>query len=151
MEFHQANVPTFPTRPPACNQAGGAECASNPFSTTDTSVLDAEALCPALAANPTGPFPSQCASFNQYGFRVPFIAVSPFSKRHYVSHTVGDHGSILALIEKRFLPSGNGGSLHLTARDQNANTLEDLFDFNNSPSLNTPVTQAAPPIVDCTP
>jgi phospholipase C len=130
---------------------GGAECASNFFSTTDTSVLDAEALCRALAANPTGPFPSRCASFDQYGFRVPFIAVSPFSKQHYVSHTVGDHTSLLALIEKRFLPSGSGGSLHLTARDQNANTLEDLFDFNNSPSLHTPVTQAAPPVVDCTP
>jgi phospholipase C len=140
------------SNPPSSLQpGGGAECASNPFSTTDTSVLDAEALCPALAANPTGPFPPQCASFDQYGFRVPFIAVSPFSKQHYASHTVGDHASLLALIEKRFLPSGSGGSLHLTRRDQNANTLEDLFDFDNSPSLNTPVTEAAPPIVDCTP
>src|SRR5207245_736209 len=28
---------------------------------------------------------------------------SPFSKPHYVSHTIGDHTSMLAFIEKRFL------------------------------------------------
>src|SRR5579871_115666 len=43
------------SNPPASEQpGGGAECSANPFSTTDTSVKDAEALCPALAANPTG-------------------------------------------------------------------------------------------------
>jgi phospholipase C len=76
--------------------------------------------------------------FNQLGIRVPFIAVSPFSKRRYVSHTVGDHTSLLALIERRFL-SGGGGTLHLTARDAHANTLEDLFDFDHSPSLHAQV------------
>jgi hypothetical protein len=86
-------------------------------STTDTSVADAEALCPALASDPTGPYPSQCANFNQLGVRVPFIAVSPFSKPAYVSH-VGVHTSILALIERRF-PTINGGvTLRLTKRDQ---------------------------------
>ncbi len=69
---------------------------------------------------------------------MPLIAVSPFSKQHYVSHTVGDHTSMLALIERRFL-SGGGGTLHLTARDANADTLEDLFDFDDSPSLNADV------------
>ena len=64
------------------------------------------------------------------------MVVSPFSKPHYVSHTVGDHTSLIALIEKRFL-SGGGSTLHLTARDANANTLEDIFDFKNSPSLST--------------
>jgi phospholipase C len=136
------------SNPPASLQpGGGAECSSNLLSKTDTSVNDAVALCPALSANPTGPYPLTCASFEQLGFRVPFLAVSPFSKPHYVSHTVGDHTSILALIEKRFLPDGS----HLTARDQNASTLEDLFDFNGSPSLGTPIGQAAPPSVDCTP
>jgi phospholipase C len=136
------------SNPPASLQpGGGAECSSNLLSTTDTSVNDAIALCPALSAKPTGPFPLACASFDQLGFRVPFLAVSPFSKPHYVSHTVGDHTSILALIEKRFLPAGS----HLTARDQNASTLEDLFDFDGSPSLGTAIGQAAPPLADCTP
>jgi len=125
----------------------GAECSSNLLSSTDTSVADAIALCPALAAKPTGPFPNQCASFDQLGFRVPFIAVSPFAKRRYVSHTVGDHTSLLALIEKRFLPSGS----HLTKRDRHASTLEDLFDFDHAPSLDVPISPVAPPAVDCTP
>ena len=81
---------------------------------------------------------------------MPFIAISRFSKPHYVSHTVGDHTSMLALIEKRFLSvdtderrDRDGGRdddddahLHLTRRDQHANALEDMFDFDDSPSLN---------------
>ncbi|PYX77969.1 MAG: hypothetical protein DMG70_33295, partial [Acidobacteria bacterium] len=106
----------------------------------------------ALAANPTGPYPPECASFDQLGFRVPFMAVSPFSKPHYVSHTVGDHTSLLAFIEKRFLSSEDeDGRLYLTKRDQYAHTLEDMFDFEGSPSLNTPVGRALPPASDCTP
>jgi phospholipase C len=130
---------------------GGAECSSNPISTTDTSVLDAEALCPALALDPTGPYPAQCANFNQLGIRVPFLAISPFSKPHYVSHTVGDHTSILAFIEQRFLTRPRRPPLHLTLRDQYASSLQDMFDFKNSPSLNTPLTVATPPLTDCTP
>lgn len=139
------------SNPPASEQpGGGAECASNPISTTDTSVADAEALCPPLASDPTGSYPTPCANFNQLGIRIPFVAVSPFSKPHYVSHTIGDHTSILALIERRFLTI-NGVRYFLTKRDDNANPLEDMFDFTNSPSLNTTVGQAAPPVNDCTP
>ena len=140
------------SNPPASMKpGGGAECSTNFMSTTDTSVLDAEMLCPELADNPTGPYPAQCASFDQLGFRVPFLVVSPFAKPHYVSHTVGDHTSLLAFIEKRFLSRANGGRLHLTRRDQHASTLEDLFDFDNAPSLGTAVLQALPPADDCTP
>ncbi len=158
------------SNPPASLQpGGGAECHANFLSNTDTSVNDAIALCPALGANPTGPYPAECANFDQLGIRVPLIAVSPFSKRHYVSHTVGDHTSLLAFIEKRFMSTGNGtedndsdsdrddheakaGShQHLTKRDQFANPLEDLFDFDEAPSLGIALKQAAPPTVDCTP
>jgi phospholipase C len=140
------------SNPPASERpGGGAECSWNFVSSADTSVLDAEALCPALKANPTGPYPAQCASFDQLGVRVPLIAVSPFAKRRYVSHTVGDHTSLLALIEKRFLKSEGAVPQHLTLRDKYANTLEDLFDFDHSRSLNTPVGTAAPPAKDCTP
>ena len=141
------------SNPPASMQpGGGAECAANPLSPdgSDTSVKDAELLCPALALDPTGPYPTQCANFNQLGIRVPFVAISPFSKPHYVSHMNFDHTSVLAFIEKRFLSTG-GTPLHLTARDEHAIAMLDLFDFKNSPSLNTPVTQAAPPTTDCTP
>ncbi len=68
---------------------------------------------------------------DRLGFRVPFIAVSPFAKRHYVSHIVYDHTSILKFIETWYnLPA-------LTRRDANANNLMDLFDFNNR-KLNFP-------------
>jgi phospholipase C len=125
---------------------GGAECSWNFVSTTDTSVLDAEALCPALTSNPTGPFPTSCAAYDQLGMRVPFIAVSPFSKPSYVSHVVGDHTSLISMIEKRFM-----STVHLTKRDQYASDLEDMFNFDTSPSLNTAVGSAQPPKVDCTP
>lgn len=141
------------SNPTASEQpGGGAECT--------ISLNTEKAFCAAFAANPTGPFPDQCASFDQLGFRVPFIAVSAFSKQHYVSHTVGDHTSLLALIEKRFMTVDEDGDAdsdshdphqHLTLRDQHANTLEDMFDFDHSPSLNTPLTTAAPPTQDCTP
>jgi hypothetical protein len=36
-------------------------------------------------------------------------------------------------------------------RDLFASTLEDLFDFDHSPSLDTTVGSAAPPVIDCTP
>ena len=135
------------SHPPASEQPGaGAAC--------NASVSDAESLCPALAQNPGGPYPNACATFDQLGLRVPFLVVSPFAKAHYVSHTVGDHASILAFIEERFLndqSSGGTGRLHLTLRDQYASSLEDLFDFDNAPSLDTPVIEAQPPVIDCTP
>lgn len=136
--------------PPASQQpGGGAECSYN-LTGGDTSAGDAEELCPALKADPTGPYPASCAAFDQLGVRVPFIAVSPFSKANYVSHTVTDHTSILALIEKRFLDS-SGTPASMTNRDKDANTAEDMFDFTTSPSLRTAVTEAAPPATDCTP
>jgi len=141
--------------PPASAQPGaGAQCSTNQLNPADSSVANAAALCPAFAANPTGPFPKECASFDQLGFRVPFIAVSPFAKPHYVSHAVSDHTSVLALIEKRFMVpfDGDGDNHpHLTRRDQFADTLEDMFDFENSPSLNTTIGAAGPPANDCGP
>ena len=119
--------------PPASEQpGGGANCAQ--------SVVQASELCSEF--KPTGAYPTECANFNQFGFRVPLIAISPFSKPHYVSHQFGSHTSILAFIEKRFL-----GGQHLTARDANATTLADLFDFRAAPSMHAavPASLARPP------
>lgn len=140
------------SNPPASTKpGGGAECAVNPVSKTDTSVRDAVRLCPALAQNPTGPYPVSCASFDQLGVRIPLIAVSPFSRPSYVSHVARDHTALLALIEKRFMQQPGHPRPHLTARDKYAASLEDLFDFDHSPSLNIAVGHAAPPVTDCTP
>src|SRR5262245_36674980 len=115
--------------PASAQPGGGVSC-------THSATIDAPSICPGFT--PTGPYPANCPNFNQLGFRVPLVAVSPFSKPHYVSHVVNSHTSFLALLEKRFsLPS-------LTARDANANDFEDMFDFDNSPSLNSPLNVAAP-------
>jgi phospholipase C len=67
----------------------------------------------------------QPGDFDQLGSRVPFIAVSPFVKHHYVSHEVYDHTSVLRFLEQKFnLP-------FLSRRDANSNTLLDLFDFDH--------------------
>ena len=75
--------------------------------------------------------------FDNYGIRVPMVAISPFSKRGYVSHTVYDHTSILRFIETRFdLPA-------LTRRDANADPMLELFDFSNPPYAIPPRLPAA--------
>ena len=76
--------------------------------------------------------------YDYTGFRVPFVAVSPFSRAHYVSHRPHEFGSILRFIETRFdLPA-------LTRRDANAKPLLEMFDFKNPPFAVTPVLPAAP-------
>ena len=141
--------------PPAAPQGGArtpdgiepGQCAdaSNPpiseklgqgLNCTESQMIEAQ-FCPDF--NATGPFPAHCATFNQLGVRVPFIAVSPFAKPHYVSHHVSDHTSFLALIERRFLRDDEGQTPHLTARDAHAYTLEDLFNFDDSPSRDAQV------------
>src|ERR1051326_4503801 len=69
--------------------------------------------------------------FDRYGIRVPFVVVSPYARKHYVSHRVYDHPSILRFIETRFdLPA-------LTRRDANADAMLRLFRFNH-PQIPTP-------------
>jgi len=124
------------SNPPASEARGaGVHCAE--------SMDDAADTCPGFT--PTGRYPASCPNFKQYGFRVPFIVVSPFAKAHYVSHTLGDHTSLVALVEKRFMSDGGPhGYPSLTARDAAADTLEDMFDFDNSPSLNATIPTAPP-------
>ncbi len=70
-------------------------------------------------------------AFDRYGVRVPFVVVSPYARRHYVSHKVYDHTSILRFIETRYdLPA-------LTRRDANADPGLRLFKFSK-PSFATP-------------
>jgi hypothetical protein len=85
------------------------------------------------------------------------------SKPHYVSHTIGDHTSILALIETVFMTPANDPVTrddddendverpHLTKRDQHASALLDMFDFTNAPSFDTKIGLALTPASDCTP
>ncbi len=83
-------------------------------------------------------------AFDITGFRVPFILVSPYAKKHFVSHVVHDHSAITRFIEARFgLPA-------MTARDANASPPMDMFDFKNPPFMTPPAiaaTTTVPPAI----
>ncbi len=86
--------------------------------------------------------------FARYGFRVPFALVSPWARRHFVSHEVYDHTSILKLVETKWnLPA-------LTYRDANAAPMLDMLDlrrpsFAEPPQLAQPLAVADPSALSC--
>lgn len=75
----------------------------------------------------------------QLGFRVPNMVISPFTRRHYISHTPMDHTAVIKFVETRFL----GSSVHLTNRDAVQPNLLEFFDFNRVPWA-TPPTPPTP-------
>jgi phospholipase C len=75
----------------------------------------------------------------QLGFRVPNIIISPFTRKHYVSHTPMDHTAVIKFVESRFINS----SAHLTNRDAAQPNLLEFFDFNAVP-WSTPPAPPAP-------
>ena len=99
--------------------------------------------CVPDSLEPKLPAASLPGNYGRYGFRVPFILVSPFAKHHYVSHVTYDHTSILKFIETKFnLPA-------LTIRDANADGMNDLFDFKHPvlPVQNLPSGVANPTLL----
>ncbi len=70
--------------------------------------------------------------FDQYGVRVPMMLISPFAKKHYVSHRVFDHTSIIRFIEARFVMPA------MSNRDANAEAPWDMFDFDGAPHATPP-------------
>jgi phospholipase C len=66
------------------------------------------------------------------GPRVPLIMISPYAREGVVSHTSYEFASVLQLIENRYDLKG------LSKRDVEANSMLDMFDFNQPP---------APPLV----
>ena len=75
----------------------------------------------------------------QLGFRVPNMIISPFTRKHYVSHIPMDHTAVIKFVENRFI----GPTAHLTARDAVQPNLLNFFDFTNVPWA-TPPTPPAP-------
>ncbi len=76
--------------------------------------------------------------FTRYGFRVPLMVVSPFTKKGYVAHTVTDSTAILRFIETRF------GLPRLTARDAVASDMTEFFDFVGKPWATPPTPPTQP-------
>jgi phospholipase C len=71
--------------------------------------------------------------FDQLGVRVPSIVISPYTKRNVIDHTIYDHTSMLATVERLF------GMRNLTNRDKAANDFLHLISLN-SPRNDTPTT-----------
>jgi phospholipase C len=84
----------------------------------------------------------------QLGFRLPNMVISPFTRRHYVSHVPMDHTAVIKFVESRFI----GPSAHLTNRDAAQPNLLDFFDFTNIPWLTPPANSSipVPPVVGST-
>lgn len=61
--------------------------------------------------------------------RRPATIISPFTRRHYVSHIPIDHTAVIKFAENRFI----GPSAHLTARDAAQPNLLDFVDFTGVP------------------
>jgi phospholipase C len=68
--------------------------------------------------------------YYEYGFRVPLLVVSPYTRAGYVSEKTHDFGSILRYVEETFdlglIPPGNFA-------DARADNLMDFFDFSKTP------------------
>ncbi len=76
--------------------------------------------------------PDQPGTFGRYGFRVPACVISPWARPNHVSHTIYDHTSVLAFLERKWnLPA-------FTYRDANANDLSDFIDLHSKPAFLTP-------------
>jgi len=86
-------------------------------------------IAPVLESDEDRAYPG---GFDRLGVRVPFVVVSPFAKRSFVSHKTYDHTSITRFIETKFkIPA-------LSNRDANADPLFDFFDFDHPPFMTPP-------------
>jgi phospholipase C len=85
-----------------------------------------------ICTTSTGP----TCDFTYTGYRLPLIVVSPYTRPHYVSHTVMDTTAILRLIETRFKLTP------LTKRDTAQRSMTEFFNFNNAAWLKPPTPPA---------
>jgi phospholipase C len=70
--------------------------------------------------------------FRGPGLRVPAIIISPYARRHYVTHTQYEFGSVLRFIEDNFgLPQL--GTVKQGYTDARATSIGDSFDFTQKP------------------
>ena len=76
----------------------------------------------------------------QLGFRLPNLIISPFTRRHYVSHVPMDHTAVIKFVENRFI----GPTAHLTNRDAAQPDLLDFFDFVGVPWATPPAASSIP-------
>lgn len=96
--------------------------------------------CNVAARTHTAPPYDPTGDFTRFGYRVPLMVVSPFTKAHFVSHTYTDYTSWMKLVETRF------GLPNLNARDAYVSDMTEYFDFENVPWATPPPESSVPPI-----
>ena len=85
-----------------------------------------------ICTTSTGP----TCDFTYTGYRLPLIVISPYTKPHYVSHTVMDLTAIIRFIEARFHLTP------LTRRDAAQKNMAEFFNFNVAAFLTPPTPPA---------
>jgi phospholipase C len=88
-------------------------------------------------ARPPLPPADHYDGFTRYGFRVPAVVVSPWSRPDHVTSVTHDHTSILAMVERKW------NLTPLTGRDATAADLSDFLDLSR-PAFAQPPRLAAP-------
>ena len=83
-------------------------------------LLGATGLCGVPKA---GAYLDRCG----YGPRLPFLAISPFAKSNYVSHSVADQSSIIRFIEDNW----GLGRIGDQSFDAIAGSIQNMFDFDD--------------------
>jgi phospholipase C len=68
-----------------------------------------------------------------FGIRVPLLVISPYAKRGYITHELGEFSSVLRFVEDNF------GLTQLTNRDRDATPLMSAFDFDQKPRESQPL------------
>jgi phospholipase C len=74
-------------------------------------------------------------AYEGLGIRTVLIVVSPYSKHNYVSHVQHEVASSLHFIEKIFGLT----SIQTYTADARADSLDDMFDFTQAPSVFKPI------------
>jgi phospholipase C len=72
------------------------------------------------------------------GERVPCIIISPYARKHYISHTQYEFGSVVKFAEQVF-GLGPVGPASFGYTDTRANSLEDSFNFSQKPRAFVPI------------
>jgi phospholipase C len=108
-----------------------AATTSPSFSAADA--LNGAGLCGAVGATePKGinglPVAGRCGP----GTRIPFMVISPFAKKNYVSHVLVSQASIPQFIEDNWL---NGERLGGGSFDATTGSIVDMFNFNKANSV----------------
>jgi phospholipase C len=89
--------------------------------------------------------------YDRLGLRVPAVVISPYTPLNTIDHTLYDHTSVIATLNKRF-NLGPVGEKLLTDRDGYANTFDKLFSLSSPrkdiPSLDNIVVTPTAPIVN---